>query len=306
MVRVPYKISREKGFGMLGIVTVTYNSESVIDEFLESMDRQLNNDWRLYVVDNASRDATLAKVCDRYGKNDRVIVIANTVNVGVAVGNNLGIRAALDDGCGSVMLLNNDTVFAEDLFSGMVAEQDRLGADMLIPKMKYFDPPTRLWCAGGGFRRLRAISIVHYGEDEEDIGQYDEAQQIEYSPTCCMLIRKSVFDKIGLMDENFFVYCDDSDFCYRAFRSGLSLWYSPAQVLYHKVSSLTGGQSDFSLFNVTYGRVYMIRKHLRATAFWWLLLYQILFVVRIVMPGYGWKRFLLLRKAYRDGVARAI
>lgn len=291
---------------MLGVVTVTYNSASVIDDFMESMACQSDGDWKLYVIDNASRDDTLEKISQRFGTDDRLVAVSNAGNVGVAVGNNQGIRAALEDGCDTVLLLNNDTVFPAELFREMRRALDRLGADMLIPKMRYFDPSTRIWCAGGGFLPFRAMANVHYGEGEEDRGQYDQPKRVDYSPTCCMLIRKSVFDRIGLMDENFFVYSDDAEFCYRALRADLSLWYDPTPVLFHKVSALTGGMSDFSILNATYGRVYMVRKHLGALAPWWLLLYQILFLVRIVMPGYGLKRFRLLRKAYRDAMARPL
>lgn len=291
---------------MIGIVTVTYNSADVIDEFLSSLVGQTFTDWRLYVVDNASKDRTLERVRPKAAADARIIILDRPDNLGVAVGNNLGTRAALADGCETVLLLNNDTVFPADLLGEMRKQLDELDADMVIPKILYFDPPTKLWAAGGAFRPYRAMANMHFGADEEDAGQYDTARRVDYSPTCCMLIRKSVFDRIGLMDENFFVYADDADFCYRAKIADLRLWYTPVPILFHKVSSLTGGFSDFSILHATYGRVYLIRKHLGMLAHFWLPIYQMLFLIRIIMPGYGWKRFRLLREAYRRAMAQTI
>jgi GT2 family glycosyltransferase len=291
---------------MIGIVTVTYNSADVIDDFLSSLEDQNFTDWHLYVVDNASKDRTLEKIRPKAALDARIIIIDKADNLGVAVGNNLGTRAALADGCETILLLNNDVVFAADLLSELRASLDEFGADMITPKTMFFDPPTKIWAAGGAFLPYRAMANFHYGEGEEDVGQYDVARRVDYSPTCCMLIRRSVFDRIGLMDENFFVYADDAEFCLRAKKADLKLWYTPKPILFHKVSSLTGGNSDFAILNATYGRIYMIRKHLGRLARYWLLIYQLAFIIRIVMPGYGWKRFLLLRQAYRRAMAKNI
>ena len=287
----------------IGVVTVTYNSSSVWDGFLESIQRQVGAEFTLYVVDNASRDDTVARVRRAAANDPRIVVIANPSNRGVAVGNNQGSRAALSDGCDTVLLLNNDTEFASDLFARLREQIDFLGADMLIPKMCYFEPKEMLWCTGGTFVPGQAFGVRHYGDHEIDRGQYDNARRIEYSPTCCMLIRRSVFEKIGMMDENYFVYCDDTDFCYRAWRNGISLWYTPEAVLLHKVSSLTGGHSDFTILNATRGKAYFIRKHLGIAKFFWLASYQLLFFSRILSPGYGWKRYRLLQKAFWEAMA---
>ena len=88
--------------GWIGVVTVTYNSAAVLPEFFDSLAGQTCADYTLYVVDNASHDETLA-LCRR--RTDLPIqLIANERNLGVAEGNNQGIRAALQDGCEAVLL----------------------------------------------------------------------------------------------------------------------------------------------------------------------------------------------------------
>lgn len=288
----------------IGLVTVTFNSASVIDGFTTSVMGQTWQDWKLYVIDNASTDEGLLHVKCSAKADNRIVLIANQKNLGVAAGNNQGIESALADGCDSVLLINNDVEFGPNLISEMVAAMQQLGADMLVPKIRYFEPVDTIWCAGGRFNRRRAFSTIHFGEGEVDKGQFDKSQRIEYAPTCCMMINRSVFARIGVMDENYFVYYDDTDFCFRALSSGIAFWYAPEPVLFHKVSSLTGGMSDFSVLNATRGKVYFIRKHFPHRAAWWIALYQVLFFARLFHPSYGLKRYRLLRRALGEAMAQ--
>lgn len=290
---------------VIGIVTVTYNSEAVIDDFLSSLQVQNYRDFMLYVVDNASSDKCLARVSEKFGNDSRCVVLANDDNLGIAVGNNIGIKRALKDGCSHVLLLNNDTVFDRDLLSGLLAAAEQHQALMVVPKITFADPVDTLWCAGGRFVALRGWATDHFGEGEKDLGQYDVARQIEYAPTCCMLIDRKVFDSIGLMDERFFVYYDDADFCFRAMKQGLALWYSPAVKLAHKVSSLTGGTySRFSVTQLTRGKVIFMRKHFRQPLLFGLLaMYQVFLLRRIFSSAYGGIRsFHISQSAYMDGL----
>jgi GT2 family glycosyltransferase len=288
----------------VGLVTVTYNSASVIDGFMDSVLAQDTADWRLYVIDNASRDDGLARVRRDMAGDARIALIANTENRGVAAGNNQGILAAQADGCGKILLINNDVEFGPDLLSGMLAAMRELGAKMLVPKIRYFEPSDMLWCAGGQFVRSRAFKTCHFGEGETDRGQFDSPQRIEYAPTCCMMINTSVFDDIGIMDERYFVYFDDADFCYRAINPAVSFWYSPKPIVYHKVSSLTGGDSDFTVFYNVRGQTYFARKHFRKISWVFLAVLQIKYVLRLMrLRPQGLKRFWLEQRAFRAGLA---
>lgn len=245
----------------IGVVTVTFNSGEVLAPFLNCAFRQTLSDFILFVVDNASSDDTL-QVLKECG-DERLRVITNLDNRGVAEANNQGIRAALEAGCGSVLLLNNDTEFPEDLFVRLLEGLDVHGCDMTTGKILYFTPADLIWCAGGSLDRKRFFGASHFGNGEKDSGQYQEALRISYTPTCCLLVHRSVFNRIGLMDSKYFVYSDDVDFLYRCLKQDLSLWYIPGATLHHKVSSLTGGDdSEFSIRYMTRNRMYFLRKHL--------------------------------------------
>lgn len=275
--------------GRIGVVTVTYNSAGVVEDFLRSLADQQYEAFVLYVVDNASQDDTREITIRQFGSDPRCVVIANAQNLGVAAGNNIGIRRAIEDGCSHVLLLNNDTVFGNKLLGDLLGALRLLGAHAVVPKIMFFQPDNRIWCAGGGLNKWRAFSPVHFGEGEIDNGLHDTALAINYAPTCCMLITKEVFEEVGLMDENYFVYYDDLDFVFQMIKAGHGLWYVPKAMLKHKVSSLTGGGlSDFSILHGTRGKVYFIRKNMRRTTSWlWLALYFLVLTSRLFVPGYG-------------------
>ncbi len=245
----------------IGVVTVTYNSGTVLLPFLKCVLQQTLSDFILFVVDNASSDDTLhiLKECG----DDRLRIISNSDNRGVAGGNNQGIRAALEAGCDSVLLLNNDTEFDAALFSLLHEGLHKHDAEMICPKMMYFDEPERIWAAGGKFQPWLGYKIVHLGADQIDVGQHNKARLVPYVPTCCVLIKMEVFEKVGLMDERYFVYVDDVDFMYRSMKAGIRLIYMPETTLRHKVSSLTGGDSSrFAVRYQTRNWTYFQRKHL--------------------------------------------
>jgi GT2 family glycosyltransferase len=246
----------------IGVVTVTYNSGSVLRPFLQCCLAQSHRDFILYVVDNASSDDTLALLRDF--EVSRIRLVANATNLGVAEGNNQGIRLALEDGCTEVLLLNNDTEFEPTLFEQLSASLARTSAAAVTPRILFFDSRDD-WFANGGFTPLwGGVTGRHLPRALGDGGQ---AQPIDYAPTCCMLVRREVFDQIGLMDERYFVYWDDTDFCWRLRAAGLLLFVVPDVVLLHKVSSLTGGlSSDFFIRHHYRNQIYFVRKHFGAAA----------------------------------------
>jgi GT2 family glycosyltransferase len=293
------------GNGMkIGVVTVTYNSSQVIDAFMECLLRQTYSDFVLYSVDNASSDDTLKRLSNY--QDCRVVIVRNTANVGVAEGNNIGIRAALKAGCGSALLINNDTVFDSDLLSKLQDALHEYECEMVAPKILFFDDPSKIWSAGGYFSRMRGAAR-HFGFEQKDDGRFDQARAVSYNATCCMLIKKEVFDRIGLMDANYFVYFDDTDFCLRAHRAGLRLFYVPAARLLHKAGSLTGGASAFSFRYSTRNHVYYLLKNFP----WWyslfyLPMYEIHIFVRYLLLWRRPESFWVAQKAFWEGISLSI
>lgn len=245
----------------IGIVTVLYNSEKVLEDFFNTLNIQTFKNFTLYVIDNLSPDNSLSKSRELAKKVFfKTHFIANPGNYGVAKGNNQGILAALADNCDYVLLSNNDIVLKENtielLFQGMVLNK----ASLAIPKI-YFYNSNKIWCAGGKFNYYNAKN-PHFGYLQEDNGNFDEQKYVDYSPTCFMLIHQSVFDKVGIMDENYFVYFDDSDFTIRALKNGHRILYIPGSTLEHKEGSSTGGgRSLFHIYYYNRNIIYFVHKN---------------------------------------------
>ncbi|MDY5122301.1 MAG: glycosyltransferase family 2 protein [Treponema sp.] len=254
----------------IGLVTVLYNGEKVVEDFFYSLNTQVYKNFVLYVIDNKSTDDCLNK-SRLLSKNCffETKFIPNDGNYGVAKGNNQGIIAALQDGCDYVLLCNNDIVLKEDTIKVLVDAMIPDEINLVVPKIYFYDS-KRLWFAGGKFKKIPG-SIQHKGYGEIDIGRYNKQKIIDYAPTCFMMIKKEVFFNTGIMDEKYFVYFDDTDFIYRAVhKNGNTLLYCPNTSIEHKESYSTGGvKSDFGLKYYYRNKVYFIKKHFKNYKFFY-------------------------------------
>jgi GT2 family glycosyltransferase len=287
------------GSKKIGVVTVTYNSAKVLEPFLKSIQSQTYKNYHLYIIDNESQDKTSFIL-----SNEKILektCIFNKNNVGVATGNNQGIKLAIANGCEYILLINNDTEFDETLFENLVQGINADNHEIIVPKILYFDQKNKIWSAGGYFNKLMGFRAMHIGLDETDDGRYDLAREVEYSNTCCMLLRSSVFRKIGLMDETYFVYWDDADFCLRAYRNKIKILYQPKATLYHKVSSLTGQNSQFSTTFITKNFVYFSRKNFPLFSLIWLTVYFAFLHIKLIFFLDNVSTYSIKRKAFIDG-----
>lgn len=280
----------------IGIVTVLYNSESVLDEFFDTLNKQTYRNFILYVIDNKSPDNSLAKSQELAQKHSfKTVIIANENNDGVARGNNIGIKQALKDGCDLVLLSNNDVVFEPQTIELLLEGMTETKADIVVPKI-YFHGTNLIWAAGGFFRKFRG-DVKHIGAREKDSGQFDLNYQIDYSPTCFMLIKKNVFDKIGMMDEKYFVYFDDTDFVYRSQKASIKLFYIYKSILWHKESVSTGVMSYFTIFHCNRNIMYFTLKNRGVIAFAWIIFIKIATI--LLWHSFTYNK--ICRKAEREG-----
>ena len=244
----------------VGLVTITYNSANVLQSFLDCILKQTHDSFILYVIDNSSLDNTLA-ILQRC-HDPRIVVIKNKINFGVAKANNQGIIRAIEDGCNQVLVINNDVKFEPNLIHKLLKVQKETNCSLVTPKIMYFDNPQHIWYAGGFFLKSRGYLPSHRGMQELDQGQYDEILEVEYASTCCLLVKKEVFQDIGMMNEKYFVYFDDTDFSYRIYRDKRhKIFYCPDVEFYHKVGSLT--KSFNQHLTKTYRSNFFIKQNIR-------------------------------------------
>lgn len=261
----------------IGLVTVLYKCDEVLPDFFRSVSIQTHKDYILYLIDNSASPATdemIASCLATYPVAAYKYVNTGG-NIGVAAGNNTGIRMSLQDQCDHVLLLNNDIQFDQDyVFSQMAELADTKGESLIVPKIFYYGE-DKLWMAGGYMDEWRALG-VHYGMNKPDGPAFDQAKHCTYAPTCFMLVKKEVFEKVGIMDERYFAYYDDTDFILRATRMGYPVFYDPSLVILHKVSSSAGTNSPFYVYYSNRNKIYFIRKNFKGIRRYFALFYTLL------------------------------
>lgn len=292
-------------------------------ECLESVYQIKYPNFKVIVVDNNSQDNSLEKIRDccsgklkveseffeyntenkplkveEYGEDENpseinnpdLILIKNKDNYGFPGGNNVGIRFALQNlDPDYILLLNNDTIVDRSFLKELVyfGESDR-DVGILGPKIYYYDDPDVIWSAGCkiSWKLARGIQI---GSGEVDKGQYNDKREVEYVSGSAFLIKTEVIEKIGLMDENYFLYFEESDWTLKANKVGYKSLYVPEAKVWHKVSKSGGGISNpIGLYYITRNRWIFMKKWAKRSDYWIFVVYQVLagFIIPISLSVY--------------------
>ena len=239
------------------------------------------NEWKasldIYIVDNSSTDGSMAVLEREWGTRKDFHILYMEKNLGFSAANNAGIRRALSDGADSVILLNNDTVLCRDMLSKLVAAQQRYGMTcIIVPKICYYDRPEIIWSAGGGFSRIIKKSFS-FGMNQLDDGTFDKEGQCENGNGCCILLSREVIERVGLWDERFFLYYEDTEYFMRAGEKGIPVYYVPSAKLYHKVNGSTkGNENPLCVYYITRNWLICNKRHLHGVRFLLFLLYFVL------------------------------
>lgn len=218
----------------------------------------------IIVVDNGSTDGSVERLRAALPGVD---LIETGRNLGFAGGNNVGIRRALERGAEFVLLLNNDTTVAPDLLEALLAGQRaQPSAGVLGPKTYYHGDPGRLWYAGGYWDDARQC-FGQRGEGEPDCGQYDTPGETDFVVGSAMFVPRAVFERVGLLREDYFLNYEEIDFCTRVRAAGYTLGYVPAARVWHKVSASFGGEdSPMKLYFTFRNRLLWAERHLPPVA----------------------------------------
>lgn len=261
----------------VSIVIVNWNGWDDTIECLESIYKIDYPDYKIILVDNNSQDDSVKRIKD-YSNNKELTIIENEENYGFAEGNNIGIKYALKHlNPEYILLLNNDTIVNKDFLKEMIkAGEKNRHIGILGPKIYHYDRPDIIWSAGSkiSWKFARGIQI---GTGEIDKGQYDEPKEVEYVTGSAFLIKKAVIDKIGLMDKNYFLYFEESDWTLRANRAGYKSLYVPAAKVWHKVSQSGGGISKpTGLYYITRNRWIFMKKWAKPSDYFIFIIYQVI------------------------------
>jgi len=240
------------------IVILNWNGLDDTRECILSLKKNTYANYEIVVVDNGSADSSPHALKKEFPD---IEIIENKINAGFAGGNNIGIEYSLGKGADYILLLNNDTTVENDFLTELVKRgesDEKIG--LLESKICFYDEPNKIWFAGGKIDWLK-VSGRHIGLNELDSGKYDKIEEVDYLTGCCLLIKKSVIEKIGKLSEDYFLYYEDTDFCLRAKNAGFKCVYVPASKMYHKVSRSTKPGSPSYIYYHTRNGLYLSKKN---------------------------------------------
>jgi len=242
-------------------VVLNCNGKKWLDCCLRTLSGGDYPNLTIYLSDNASTDDSPEWVEKNYPS---VKVLKNMQNLGWAGGNNVGIRPALNDGADWVWILNNDIELERDCLSRMMDFiRQNPHIKMLTPIINYFEPRDRVWSCGG---------TIDYKGCEARL--YERIEDFKLNPEnrilsgCALMVHKDVFRKIGLIDECFFIYGEDWDFCVRADNAGFKMDVADSALMYHKVGAYSAGADSMNAwknYQFLRGSLIFWRRHL---GFW--------------------------------------
>lgn len=242
----------------VGIVILTYNSQSYIRNCLESIVKSSYSNFLCVIIDNNSSDQTIHIVKKKFPK---IHMIKNEKNEGYAAGNNIGVRYLLDQKCDYILLLNPDTIISSSLLRECVdvfTKKKSIG--IVGPIITYAHEPDRIWFSGGYFNRLFCYT-KHSRMNKKILYPILNSQfstlnffSTDFITGACMMIRKEVFKKVGLLPEEYFMYWEDVDFCERVKKAGYKIMLLKKPLVRHAISAASGyiGSNVLSPFQAYY------------------------------------------------------
>jgi GT2 family glycosyltransferase len=238
------------------VTLVNYNSNQHTYECLHSLEEISTEgfDLSVVVVDNASKEKFTQ---DKEYRKFTLKLIRSEQNLGFSGGQNLGIKFALSNGANYVLVLNNDVILNKNLIiellktfqaesdCGIVSPKIYFAKGYEFHKASYKENELGkvIWYAGGKIDWQNMIAS-HRGVDEVDKGQYEKIEQTDFASGCCEMIKREVFEKVGLFDERYFLYYEDNDLSQRAKAQNFKIFYQPKAILWHLNAGSTGGSGS--------------------------------------------------------------
>lgn len=249
---------------LVGIVVLTYNSELYIEKCLDNVLKNTYSNILCVVVDNDSTDETVNIVHKKFSK---VKLMINKTNKGFAAGNNVGIKYLLKIiNVSYVIILNPDTIANRNLISELVNFMENTpNAGIAGPIITYANNSSKIWFAGGYLNKIFGYtrhlymnktvnhyktSTRHYSSSvarsrNSSLRRLADRTISLYSKTdfitgACMIVKRDLFEKIGLLPEEYFIYYEDVDFCQKAIKEGYTCRLLPKPLVRHYISTSTG------------------------------------------------------------------
>ncbi|MDX1616398.1 MAG: glycosyltransferase family 2 protein [Candidatus Promineifilaceae bacterium] len=217
------------------LIVLNWNGFEDTDECIRSLQQVSYSNQRILVVDNGSSDDSPERIEETFPE---LALLRLNENKGIAYGYNRGMEAALANGADYLVVMNNDLVFHSDFVTQMLkVQQNWSGCGVVMPKIYYYEAPEVIWSAGGRTRWMPS-NVLLRGRKQKDGPAYATATELDFAPSCCLLMTADVAGTVSF-DEDYFFYYDDWDFCRQVRDAGWRIVFAPDAHIWHKVSQST-------------------------------------------------------------------
>jgi len=226
---------------LISVIILNWNGNEHLEECLHSVSKQTTKDYEIILVDNGSTDGSVNFVESRFPS---IRIVKLETNKGFCGGNIIGLQHAIGE---FVALLNNDTRVASNWLAELLKEMEQdpkigICASCMID---YFKPDS-LDTAGDGYD---ICGVGFKAGNQQQVSEYQNKRDVFGACAGAVLYRRSMLNKIGFFDEEFFAVGEDIDLSFRAKLSGYRCVYVPTAIVYHKVGQTIGSKSNFLLYH---------------------------------------------------------
>jgi len=245
----------------LATVLINYLQDDLTLDCIKSIKNSNYDNIEIILINQISTKDSENKIKSEFPE---ITFIPTEKNIGFASACNLGIRKALEGKAEIICLLNNDTIVLPDTFSNLMkgfSFSDDVG--IVGPKIMYYDKKDKVWFGGGKLLLNKGAKTVHLDMNKLESEGNNNVKEVDFITGCALMVKRKVFETVDLLDEKYFAYFEEVDFCYRVKKAGYKILYVPQSKLYHKVSSTTkkyfSGLINYYKFR---NRLYFLKKHL--------------------------------------------
>ena len=268
------------------IIILNFNSFEDTKECLISLQKIDYNNYEIVVVDNSSTDDSYEKLKKEFHTYN---ILKCNENLGYANGNNLGIKYALENGADYVCILNNDVVVENNFLTKIIKTMENTkDIGLAGPCICNYEDKNIIQAMGANINLYNGLTQGKYKGWKYDNIPHKDAF-VDYLGGACFVCRKEVFEKIGLIPENYFLFFEETEFCFKAAKEGYKLLCVYESKIYHKGSSTISKYSGLSYYFLNRNRVVFVRRNAK-------FLQKIIFSIYIFIEAVG--RIIIRREPF--------